>query len=680
MSEAGIADQSDNLVPRGPGQACDPLPAARLIGVSKSFGHGTSLVRALQCVDLDIHAGELTLIEGPSGSGKTTLLHILGLLQRPDEGEAYVDGQRMDNLPESRLPDERARNVALIFQGYNLLDALTAADNVALAGLLPAAAPGGGSSLTRSRPTRGGTVLLDRFGLAGRARHLPRELSGGERQRVAIARALASPGRLVLADEPTANLDWKNAQDVIKCLSELAHTERKAVVVVAHDARLEPYADRIVGLLNGRVSSDRRMDGSANDPQPTEDSGTMDKTKRTGDQVGPVSQEQRRTEAPRPELAPEVAGGPAAAARATGHRRHRVSALAWLCLLTLVVLAAVMAGRHLWPADIGPAPTGLPARAPRDFVTAAPAVVEPGTRLVALRTERQGRIQAILKRAGERVSKAEPLILLDDATAVALVDIRRADLALAQANLAKLRAWDRPEARAKVKAGLDRAQARLDRAARELERVQGLFDRSVAPETELITAIEEKRLAEASVEESKQTLSISEAGPTAEEVHVAEARVEQAESALRMARTELALHTIRSPLDGHVIYRHLEPGEVVDPESPLPILSLGNLDDIRLRAEVDEADIQRVHVGQRIEATAEAFAARTFTGRVVHLEPLMGRKTIRTERTTEQQDTKVREVIIELAPGTPPLPIDLQMTVRFLLTDAEDTTSSGDAS
>lgn len=591
-------------------------PAAKLKGVSKAFGRGRTLVRALQDVDLHIHAGELTLIEGPSGSGKTTLLHILGLLQRPDTGEVHVGGRRMDGLPESRLPDERADNVALILQGYNLLDALTARDNIAIAGLLT------GGSL-RDTPT---DAYLDRFGLTQRADHLPRVLSGGERQRIAVARALACPGRLVLADEPTANLDWANAQEVVQCLADLAHKDGKAVVMVSHDSRLEPFADRIVGLLNGQVSTDRR-----------------------------------RKDAPMPEATEKLP-------RRDAVRRRSGHVIVWLGLLVLLAIGAVVVASYLWPAPA--APVGQQAdglvEAGSPYVAAAPAVVEPSTQLVALRSERQGRIKSILKRAGDRIRKGEALVILDDDTARALVAMRRTDLKHAEAILARLRAWDRPEQRAKAQAGVERAQTYLDRAERELKRIRSLFESDAAPDSELNRAIEDKRLAAAALVEAQQTKAISEAGPIPEEVGVAEARVQQAQAALDLAEAELALRTIVSPLDGHVIYRHLEPGEVVDPESSVPILSLGNLDEIRLRAEVDEADIQRVRVGQRIVATAAAFTGRTFTGRVVHLEPLMGRKTIRTERTTELQDTKVREVLIALAGDTPALPIDLQMTVRFL--------------
>jgi len=595
---------------------------AELKKVSKRFGRGVTLVQALRDVDLRLHAGELTLIEGPSGSGKTTLLHVLGLLQRCDEGEVWIRGRRMDRVPESRLPDERAGNVVFVFQGYNLLDALTVRDNVAVAGRLTAGSYGDAPVVES----------LSRLNLEARAGHLPAQLSGGEKQRTAIARALACPGSVVLADEPTANLDWANAREVLRCLADFAHAERRAVVMVSHDSRLEPFADRIIQILNGQISDDRRMReplmGSAND--------TIPRTR---------------------------------AARRRGSLLGK--AVIGLGLCVLGVMAGVLGYRYL---DVGgPAretahgEPGSPAPV-TPYVAAAPAVVEPGTQLVALRAERRGRIKAVLKDAGDRIGKGERLVLLDDATAQALVGQRRAALMLAQADLAELKAWDRPEVRAKARAAVDGAEARLERADSELEHVESLHADTAAPSLELARAREEKRLAAAALEEARQALKMSESGPTAEEVGVARARVAQAEAVLRVAETELDLCTIVSPLDGHVVYRHLEPGEVVDPEVPVPILSLGDLDKVRLRAEVDEADIERVRVGQEVVATAEAFGDREFTGRVVHLEAMMGRKTIRTQRTTEQQDAKVREVLIELDAGTPSLPIDLQMTVRFLAT------------
>ena len=608
---------------------------AELKGVSRSFGQGNTLVRALSDIDLQIHAGEITLIEGPSGSGKTTLLHIVGLLQRADEGEVWIDGRRVDQIPEIGLPRLRRENVSLVFQGYNLLDALTVRDNIAVAGML-------NEGSHRATPV---DAYLERFHLVDRGDHLPAQLSGGEMQRTAIARALASQGRLLLTDEPTANLDWANAQDVAQCLADIARCEGRAVVIVSHDSRLEPFVDRIVGLLDGRISGDRRV---------------------TREETHINRQSRARLSDPMCPTPPPQYCSPA------GRRRGIVPAL-WLCVLVLVVSGCAVAVRYLKDMQVSAhdTPRKVPAestspRSGTSYVAAAPAVVEPVTQLVALRAERTGRIKAILKQAGDAITAGEPLVLLEDDTPRAVVAQRESDLMLAEARLAKLFAWDRPELREKAKAGVERAQARRDRATRESARIEGLYDKASASQTELNLATEEKRLAEADVKEAQQALAMSEAGPIEEEVAVARAQVAQARAALNAAKVELSLRTIVAPLEGHVIYRHMEAGEVVSPESPVPILSVGNLDDVRLRAEVDEADIARVAVGQSVIATTDALGDQVISGRVVHLEAMMGRKNIRTERAIELVDTKVREVLVELEPGAPKLPIDLQMTVRFL--------------
>jgi putative ABC transport system ATP-binding protein len=651
---------------------------AELKGVSRSFGQGTMLVRALCDVDLQIHPGELTLIEGPSGSGKTTLLHIMGLLQRADEGEVWLNGRRVDGLSESELPVLRRENVALVFQGYNLLDALTVRDNITLAGLLR----------TGSRRSTPVADYLARFGLIERAGHLPAQLSGGEKQRTAIARALATNGRLILTDEPTANLDWANAQEVLRCLVDLAHRDGRAVVMVSHDSRLEPFADRIVGLLDGRVCSDEERQQGKKATRQQGEEGARQQGEEAGRQRGNEAARRQGGEATRQEVGEvrqergdgSMAGGNSQSSivnrqSSIRNRRRGAHLVLVLCFLVLIAVGVVVAVRFLsrmqsTPPQTFHAPTKT-AGGPRGYVAAAPAVVEPATQLVALRAERRGRIKAILKRAGDPIEAGEPLVLLDDVIAKAAVAQRRADLSLAEADLQKLLAWDRPEVRKKAEAGVERAQARLDRAARDLKRVQRLYEQSSSSDTELNIAVEEKRLAEAALKEAQQVLAMSEAGPIPEEVAVARAKVDQARAALHVAETELSLRTIVAPLDGHVVYRHLEPGEVVDPEVPVPILSIGNLLDIRLRAEVDEADIGKVKLGQTVVATAEALPDREFEGRVVHLEPVMGRKSIRTERAAELEDVNVREVLIEVEPGTAELPIDLQMTVRFLPLPAE---------
>lgn len=639
--------------------AAQRLPVAQLRGVSKAFGQGCTRVQALQDVDLPIYAGELTLIEGPSGSGKTTLLHILGLLQRADEGEVWIGGRRLDALPESRLAYERRRNVVLIFQGVNLLESLTVQGNVAVAHRL--------ANGRRRRAAVRPSVMdhLRRMDLEKRANHLPRELSGGEKQRTAIARALACPGALVLADEPTANLDWKSARQVVERLAELAHRDGRAVVMVTHDSRVEPFADRIVKLEDGRVRGDARVhDGVCGREAPMT---TPTETRASTEAMVPARPEKSR-------------------------RRGRLPLVAGLGFVAVAAGLIVVLGRgnppqppvpsragraRLSPSILHLPPTGKTAGMARPtVVAAAPAVVEPVTHLVSLQTQRGGRIKAVLKQAGDRIVKGEPLVLLDDAVPAAAVATRRAELQLAEAKLAELLAWHRPEERLRRKAALQYAQVLVDRAQRELTRVDSLFDRSSASKTERDRATEDYRLAIAALEEARQVSQIASAGPTLVEISVSQAQVARARAALDMADKELSYYTIVSPLDGHVIYRHLEPGEVVDPRAPAAILSIGNLDHVRLRAEVDEADIQLVYVGQKVVATADAYAERRFTGQVVHLEPMMGRTSIRTERTTEQKDTKVREVLIEFGgkplpgseplPGSPRLPIGLQMTVRFL--------------
>lgn len=599
---------------------------AELRRVSKSFRSGGRRVQALAEIDLAVRPGELVLIEGPSGSGKTTLLQILGLLQRPDEGEVHVAGRRLDRLPEAALPEQRRRHVVFIFQGFNLLESLTVRENVAVA--------------ARLCGRRGTDEVLARVDLLARADHRPPHISGGEKQRAAIARALACDGELVLADEPTANLDWDNARPVLASLRALADRGDKAVVVVSHDARLEPFADRIVRLMDGRIVNDQRLDPAQAPSPPPPASRTRDDA---------------HHDSPRPRR---------------GVTHIVVASVGALMLLAvLAAIAAIYLNRDSAASPPSAAEERRASAGPR-YVAAAPAMVEPASRLITIRTERPGRIKSILKSAGQAVAAGEPLILLDESAAASVVEQRQSDLALAEADLARLTAWQRPEERAKARAALERAQTRFDRAARERRRVEDLRDARSASSSELDQALEEHRFAAAALEEARQEVALADAGPTREELDVAAARVGQARAALRTAQTQLAQCTIASPIDGHVVYRHLEPGEVVDPDAASPILTVGNLDRLRLRAEVDEADIQRVRVGLLVEATADAFGTRVFSGRVVHLEAMMGRKSIQTGRTNELSDTRVREVLVDLDPSAVGvLPVGLQVTARFIERD-----------
>lgn len=212
-------------------------------GLAKRFGEGDVEVQAVRGVDLDVQRGEVVLIMGPSGSGKTTLLSMLGAMLRPTSGTIHVDGVDLASLPEQKLPIFRARTFGFVFQDFNLLTALTAEENVRFA--LNLAGVTGASSRQRARQ------LLAGFGLADRLSFKAEKLSGGEKQRVAIARALANEPAVILADEPTANLDSKIGHEIARLLQRAAKDEDRSVVIVSHDPRLEDIADRVLWLEDG---------------------------------------------------------------------------------------------------------------------------------------------------------------------------------------------------------------------------------------------------------------------------------------------------------------------------------------------------------------------------------------------------------------------------------------------
>jgi putative ABC transport system ATP-binding protein len=223
--------------------------------LTKTFGSGDLAVHAVRTVDLDVDAGEVVLIMGPSGSGKTTLLLMLGAMLRPTSGAIEVAGLDIATAPERDLPRLRAQHFGFIFQDFNLLGALDAAENVQLAANLGGVT--GSASRTRA------ALLLGQVGLAHRVHHRPDQLSGGEKQRVAIARALANDPTLILADEPTANLDSSIGRDIARLLQRLATEEHRSVVIVSHDARLREIADRVLWLEDGTF---RELAAMATDP------------------------------------------------------------------------------------------------------------------------------------------------------------------------------------------------------------------------------------------------------------------------------------------------------------------------------------------------------------------------------------------------------------------------------
>lgn len=221
--------------------------AAALRQVSKSFGSGLARVQALKGVDLEVCCGELLLLVGPSGCGKTTLLSVLAGVLDADGGEIDVFGARVDRLSQSQKTVFRRRTVGFIFQQFNLLPTLTAAENAAIP-LLIAKWPYA-RALGRARET------LTAVGLGERTEFRPPQLSGGEQQRVAIARALVGEPRLIICDEPTASLDGETGRRVMGMLRGAALTRERAIVVVTHDSRIFPYGDRIAEMLDGRITA-----------------------------------------------------------------------------------------------------------------------------------------------------------------------------------------------------------------------------------------------------------------------------------------------------------------------------------------------------------------------------------------------------------------------------------------
>ena len=219
----------------------------RVNGLVRVFGTGRTEVRAVDGVDFVSDAGEVTLIMGPSGSGKTTLLSMIGGLLRPTAGRVVIDGVDLWSLDRRRLLEARRGRVGFIFQAFNLLDSLTALENVEIA--LNIAGVTGAAARERARS------LLVKAGLEERLDFWARDLSGGERQRVAIARALANRPRLLLADEPTGSLDSRQGGEVMELLRELAHQDGNGAVIVSHDLRLRAIADRVLWMEDGRLES-----------------------------------------------------------------------------------------------------------------------------------------------------------------------------------------------------------------------------------------------------------------------------------------------------------------------------------------------------------------------------------------------------------------------------------------
>ena len=219
--------------------------------LTKIYGKGDTAVIALDHLNLHLEAGEFVAVMGPSGCGKSTLLHLLGGLDRPSEGGVTIDGASLASLDDTRLAELRRRKIGFVFQFFNLIPVLNAAENASLPLLL--------DNMEPAKARAKAAEWLDRVGLGDRKTHRPDQLSGGQQQRVAIARALVAEPAIILADEPTGNLDSHASDEIAALLRQVSDTWGRSVVMVTHDPRLAAYADRIIFLKDGKIVDETHL-------------------------------------------------------------------------------------------------------------------------------------------------------------------------------------------------------------------------------------------------------------------------------------------------------------------------------------------------------------------------------------------------------------------------------------
>jgi len=337
---------------------------------------------------------------------------------------------------------------------------------------------------------------------------------------------------------------------------------------------------------------------------------------------------------------------------------------------TGLVIATVLS-ILLWPED--PDRTayadawrdGAPITAAANVQLVAPGVTEPRSRTIQLASELGGYLRAIHVQAGDRVRQGQVLAELDNDIQKLSVEMAEAVLERTRADLRRLEQGDREDERAVTRAGLDEAEANLRLAEFEANRIAEMNRQQAVSDREVAEVASTLALAKARREAAAGRWRLSCAGAREEDLAYARAAVREAEAKLKTTQAVLEKTFIRSPIDGMVISRHSEPGEALPTGLSTPVLSVGDCSATRVRVDVDEMDVNKVALGQQVYATAVAYGDRRFTGRVVHIEPTLGRKNFRTQRPTERQDTRVQEVVVELdeAPG---LPMELQMVAWFL--------------
>ncbi len=239
------------------------MPLIQTENLTKVYGKGEAAVVALDHVNVSVNPGEFVAVMGPSGCGKSTLLHLMGGLDKPSEGKVTIDGSSLSSLSDNALAQMRRRKIGFVFQFFNLIPILSSVDNAALPLILDGKNPG----QSRQRASE----WLQKVGLGARLNNRPDQLSAGQQQRVAIARALITDPMLVLADEPTGNLDSRASDEIAALLQQVAKEWGRSVLMVTHDPRIAAYADRIIFLKDGKVVSETRLDGNDGNKQQVAD-------------------------------------------------------------------------------------------------------------------------------------------------------------------------------------------------------------------------------------------------------------------------------------------------------------------------------------------------------------------------------------------------------------------------
>ncbi len=237
----------------------NPATLIKLKSVTKRFGYGDAETYALRNFDLTVKRGEFIMVMGPSGCGKTTLLNIIGLLDTPTSGKYILNGKPTPKISSNRKANIRAKKIGIIFQNFNLINNLTVLENVSLPLLY--------SGFRKTRRLKKASETLDRFHLKNREYFFPAQLSGGQQQRVAIARAIVNSPEIILADEPTGNLDSRSAHIVMEELKQI-HSEGNTIIMVTHNPELTTYATRVINMLDGEIDTDIKTVSDQNLPQP----------------------------------------------------------------------------------------------------------------------------------------------------------------------------------------------------------------------------------------------------------------------------------------------------------------------------------------------------------------------------------------------------------------------------